>query len=264
MLASLDEKDEVTQIIYNLIILDESGSMQNIEEQAVSGLNETFQTISNAQKDHPEQRHFISFVTFNSVAIREVMDRMPVDFCKKLEWTDYRPNGCTPLFDAMGQSVTELKRYVTEKDVVLVTVITDGYENASKQYRGSDIKKLVSDLKEEGWVFAYIGTNQDVDAVADEIGVRSRMNYEYSDLGAQAMFETESRSRRSLYDRIARYGRSIVEDDYDYFDPSDEAAVKQVDKPEKEPDIVCDVKNGEKSERQEQPKGLWRSLFHKK
>ena len=186
------------------------------------------------------------------------MDRMPVDFSKKLEWTDYRPNGCTPLFDAMGQSVTELKRYVTEKDVVLVTVITDGYENASKQFRGSDIKKLVSDLKEKGWVFAYIGTNQDVDAVANEIGVRSRMNYHYSDTGARVMFEIESRSRSSLYDRIARYGRSIVEDDYDYFHPGDEDTDKQVDKPEKEPGIVWDVKNEEK------PKGFWGSLFHKK
>lgn len=253
MLASLDEKDEATQMIYNLIILDESSSMRSIEEQAVSGLNETFQTISNAQKEHQEQRHFISFVTFNSVAIRKVMDRMPVDSSKKLEWTDYRPNGCTPLFDAMGQSVNELKRYVTEKDVVLVTVITDGYENASKQYRGSDIKKLVSDLKEEGWVFAYIGTNQDVDVVADEIGVRSRMNYVYSDTGARSMFETERRSRRSFYDGLAKFGRSILEDDYDYFHPGDEYAVKQVNEPEKS-----------HATSDKETRGFWRSLFHKK
>lgn len=215
-------EDDGTQRIYNLIILDESGSMEAIEEQAVSGLNETFQTISNAQKDHQEQKHFISFVTFNSRAIRKVMDIKPVDTNKKLEWTDYHPNECTPLFDAMGKSINELKRLVNEKDVVLVTIITDGCENASKLYSGSDIKRLVSELKKKGWVFAYIGTNQDVDAVADEIGVRSRMNYEYSDLGARHMFEAERRSRRTLYDRIAQFGKSIVEEDYDYFENNDE------------------------------------------
>ena len=215
-------EDDGTQRIYNLIILDESGSMEAIEEQAVSGLNETFQTISNAQKDHQEQKHFISFVTFNSRAIRKVMDIKPVDTNKRLKWTDYHPNECTPLFDAMGKSINELKRIVNEKDVVLVTIITDGCENASKLYSGSDIKRLVSELKKKGWVFAYIGTNQDVDAVADEIGVRSRMNYEYSDLGARHMFEAERRSRRTLYDRIAQFGKSIVEEDYDYFENNDE------------------------------------------
>ncbi len=43
------------QRVYNLIILDESGSMETIAKQAVSGLNETFQTIRNAQKEHQEQ-----------------------------------------------------------------------------------------------------------------------------------------------------------------------------------------------------------------
>lgn len=215
-------EDDGTQRIYNLIILDESGSMEAIEEQAISGLNETFQTISNAQKDHQEQKHFISFVTFNSRAIRKVMDIKPVDTNKKLEWTDYHPDECTPLFDAMGKSINELKRIVNEKDVVLVTIITDGCENASRLYSGSDIKKLVNELKKKGWVFAYIGTNQDVDAVADEIGVRSRMNYEYSDLGARHMFEVERRSRRHLYDRLAQFGKSIVEEDYDYFEGNDD------------------------------------------
>ena len=62
----LTEENDGIQKIYNLIILDESGSMETIEQEAISGLNETFQTIKNAQKEHQEQRHFISFVTFNS------------------------------------------------------------------------------------------------------------------------------------------------------------------------------------------------------
>lgn len=222
ILTKEEPEDDGIQRIYNLIILDESGSMEAIEEQAVSGLNETFQTISNAQKDHQEQKHFITFVTFNSRAIRKVIDIQPVNTDKKLVWKDYHPDECTPLFDAMGQSINELKRLVNKKDVVLVTIITDGYENASRLYNGSDIKRLVSELKKNGWVFAYIGTNQDVDAVADEIGVRSRMNYEYSDLGARHMFEAERRSRRTLYDRIAQFGKSIVEEDYDYFEGNDE------------------------------------------
>lgn len=236
-----------SQRIFNLIILDESGSMQTIEKQAVSGLNETFQTIISAQKKHREQRHFISFVTFNGNAIRTVMNRLPVDVSKKLKWKDYEPDDCTPLFDAMGRSINELRKYVEENDVVLVTIITDGYENASREYSGREIKRLVSELREKGWVFAYIGTNQDVDAVADDMGIRSRMYYDCSPSGTRDMFMAERTSKRDFFARLHREGRGFLMDEgYDYFHPDNEDAIKKDKEPEKEPEIVWDVKEEEK------------------
>ena len=81
-----DQTGDKTQKVYNLIILDESGSMQAIAKQAVSGLNETFQTICNAQKEHQEQKHFISFVTFNSKEIRTIMNRQAVECDKEMKY----------------------------------------------------------------------------------------------------------------------------------------------------------------------------------
>ena len=243
--SETSQKDNSKQRVFNLIILDESGSMATIAKQAVSGLNETFQTIRNAQKEHKEQQHFISFVTFNSSKIRTVMNRQPVDCKKEIKWTDYNPNSGTPLYTAMGESITELKEYVRNGDVVLVTIITDGMENASWKYSGSDIKRLVGDLKEKGWVFVYIGTNQDVDAVADDMGIRSRMSYEYSDTGAECMFEIERSSKRAFFDRLSRKGRHfLMEEEYDYFNPSEDDEKK----PEKEPDITWDVNDGASSQ----------------
>ena len=228
------------QRVFNLIILDESGSMEAIAKQAVSGLNETFQTIRNAQKEHQEQQHFITFVTFNSAKIRTVMNRKAVDSDKKLKWTDYQPDDCTPLFDAMGRSLNDLKYHVCNEDVVLVTIITDGYENASREFDGRSIKKLVTQLKEKGWVFAYIGTNQDVDAVADDMGIRSRMSYEYSDRGADCMFDIESSSKKRFYDRLHREGRKFMtKPSYDYFSSNDSD--------DEEPDITWDANENQKS-----------------
>ena len=242
--SKTENKSDSIQRVFNLIILDESGSMSSIEKQAVSGLNETFQTIRNAQKEHKEQQHFISFVTFNSAKIKTVMNRQAVSSDKKLKWTDYNPDDCTPLFDAMGRSLNELKGHVGEEDVVLVTIITDGYENASREYSGRDIKNLVAQLKEKGWVFAYIGTNQDVDAVADDMGIRSRMHYEYSDLGASEMFRTESRSKREFFARLHREGRNfMMEDSYDYFESNNQ----DEEEPENEPDITWDLNENQES-----------------
>ena len=246
--SKTEKKSDSIQRVFNLIILDESGSMSSIEKQAVSGLNETFQTIRNAQKEHKEQQHFISFVTFNSAKIKTVMNRQAVSSDKKLKWTDYNPDDCTPLFDAMGRSLNELKGHVGEEDVVLVTIITDGYENASREYSGRDIKNLVAELKAKGWVFAYIGTNQDVDAVADDMGIRSRMHYEYSDLGASEMFRTESRSKREFFARLHREGRNfMMEDSYDYFESNNQ----DEEKPENEPDIIGDVNDDNSSSQTE-------------
>lgn len=236
---STGEKEECeTQKVYNLIILDESGSMQLIAKQAVSGLNETFQTISNAQKEHQEQQHFISFVTFNSDHIKTVLDRQPVDVSQKINWTEFNPNNCTPLYDAMGKSINELKKYVNDEDVVLVTIITDGMENASKMYRGSAIKELVSELKKKGWVFAYIGTNQDVDAIAGEMGIRSRMYYDHSQRGASDMFEAERSSKQLFYERLHREGRQFMRDEsYDYFDVDSKKEEEPKKEPEAEPQV---------------------------
>ena len=212
--------DDSVQRVFNLIILDESGSMSTIAKQAVSGLNETFQTIRNAQKDHKEQQHFISFVTFNSAKIKTVMNRQSVNVDKKMKWTDYNPDDCTPLFDAMGRSLNDLKKHVCEEDV--------------------DIKNLVAELKKKGWVFAYIGTNQDVDAVADDMGIRSRMCYDYSPRGAECMFEEERTSKRRFFDRLASHGRSFLMDEqYDYFESKEE--------PEKEADITWNVNSDDNS-----------------
>lgn len=242
------EKNKTIQKVFNLIILDESGSMSAIEKQAVGGVNETLQTISNAQREHAEQEHFVSFVTFNSNGIRTVMNRKQVEGGMALKWTDYQPNACTPLYDAMGQSINELKGHVNDEDVVLVTIITDGMENASREFCGKDIKKLVSDMKEKGWVFAYIGTNQDVDAVADSMGIRSRMAYEYSQTGADAMFCMERQCRTAFYDTLSSRGVDALKKNvnFDFFNS---------DKKEKKD--MADSSTAEDKGDAHQPIGLW-------
>ena len=126
--------------IYNLIILDESGSMGSIYEQALGGANETIQTIRAAQTSADDQKQFLTFVTFDSgdrESVRTIIDTKPIEQVKDLTRDDYRPNGCTPLYDAMGRSLTALEQKVTDDDQVLVTIITDGMENSSREYSGA-------------------------------------------------------------------------------------------------------------------------------
>jgi methanogenic corrinoid protein MtbC1 len=137
---------------------------------------------------------------------------------KELTSENYHPDCCTALYDAMGLSVNALRKKVAEIDKVLVTVVTDGYENASKEYSGKAIKALVDELKANGWVFAYIGANQDVEAVAASISITNTLNFEATCAGTTVMSKKLRSSRSHWFDKIARGLSSPDEDNCNFFE----------------------------------------------
>ena len=203
--------------IFNLIIIDESGSMQSIKTAAIDSVNETIQTIRSAQKKHEEQEHYVSLVTFND-DVKIVYECVPVYEVKELTAETYRPDCCTALYDAMGVSLNALRKKVAEDDKVLVTVVTDGYENASKEYNGKAIKALVDELKAKGWVFAYIGANQDVEAVAATISITNTLRFSATSAGVHGMAGIVSRSRERLYSCMAAPDFDAEEANENFFD----------------------------------------------
>ena len=206
--------------IFNLIILDESGSMQSIKKEAIDSVNETVQTICSAQRKHEGQEHFVSLVTFNDT-VKTVYECVPAAEVKELTAETYRLDCCTALYDAMGMSLYALRPKVAEDDKVLVTVVTDGCENASREYSGKAIKALVDELKAKGWVFAYIGANQDVEAVATNISITNVMNFEATSKGTAMMSKKVSCARGRLLARMAGGCFSAAEANKDFFDETD-------------------------------------------
>lgn len=201
--------------VFNLLILDESGSMSSIEKQAVDSVNETLQSVRSAQRKYEDQEHFVSFVTFNSNGIKTVLDRAEALKAEDITSEQFNPACCTPLYDAIGQSVTELKKSVAENDKVLVTIITDGYENASKEYNQASIKAMTEKLEKLGWTFAYIGANQDAMAVSHNLGIKNAMNFEATVCGTIAMSQKLTNSRARWFSRIADNDACANEDFFD-------------------------------------------------
>ncbi len=116
------------QKIYNLIILDASGSMCRIYNQALSGVNETLATIRMAQEAHPELLQYVSLASFSAGDnfLNRIYSAVPVGEARDITPADYPLLGCTALYDAMGTCIGELQQKATHNDRVLVTVITDG------------------------------------------------------------------------------------------------------------------------------------------
>ena len=198
--------------IFNLLILDESGSMCSIEKQAIDGVNETLQSVRAAQKKYEDQEHYVSFVTFNSSSIKTVLDRVEATKVEDITPAQYNPSCSTPLYDAIGKSVMELKKSVAENDKVLVTIITDGYENSSREYSQSSVKALTEKLGQRGWTFAYIGANQEAMAVSHGLGIKNAMNFEATVCGTVMMSQKLAASRERWFNRISENDVNAEED----------------------------------------------------
>lgn len=211
-----DSSPAKSKTVHNLIILDESGSMQLIYLPALSGVNETLQTIRNAEKEYESQKHFVSLISFNSENYNEIYNNIPARKAMDISEKHYRPAGCTPLYDAMGRALTGLRKKIKKEDTVLVTVITDGMENASSEYSGPAIKSLVEALKAEGWVFTYIGANQDVEAVANSMSINNHLVFDANPNSTRNMFAKEMRSRKKFFENL---DNNMSKEDlgYDYF-----------------------------------------------
>ena len=186
--------------IYNVIILDESGSMSSIYRETLQSMNEVLGGIRKNQEEFPDQQHFVTFVTFEGQGIEGIKvrrDRVPIRTIADLTEKDYRPGGCTPLYDAMGKTLNDLEGLVNAEDKVMATIITDGYENASTEYSGRTVKTLVERLRKKGWVFAYIGANQDAVEVAKDLNIANALNYDASPTGMMELrFSLKKASRR--------------------------------------------------------------------
>jgi hypothetical protein len=206
---------EKTQV-YNVVILDKSGSMSSIRRAAVDGFNETLAGIKKAQEKFSEtQQHYISLVAFCSCEMLKLYDKDPVDKALPLEYEDYQPCCCTPLYDAMGFTLTDIRKHVEgmKDTMVVVTIITDGLENASKEYSGQAVKRLVEELRRQGWTFTYMGANQDSVEVAFTLSIRNARNFDYSEDGAIYAMAKDTNARMGLFSRIHHFRMSHTDED---------------------------------------------------
>ncbi|MBO7610565.1 MAG: VWA domain-containing protein [Muribaculaceae bacterium] len=199
----MDTKPEQTNVnaekrttIYNVIILDKSGSMTSIAPQAISGVNETLAAIRCAQLKDPSLDNRVTLVAFCGCELKKIYDMTPIAEAHDISANDYCPCCMTPLYDAVGQTITHVHQATTGQLVaVAVTIITDGYENASREFDGKTIKKLIDQYKDEGWMFAYIGADHDVEAVAAKMSIDNHMAFDKTAAGTTSMFCRERSSK---------------------------------------------------------------------
>ena len=197
--------------VYNVIIMDRSGSMWEIQKPAIMGYNEVLGGVKAAATKFAEtQEQFMTLVLFDSSSIDEVYwNANPADAAILSEET-YVPGACTPLYDAVGRTLTKLEKELKGDDnhSVVVTIITDGYENDSHEYNLTGVKSLIEHLKKEGWSFAYMGTDHDVEGVTVSLSITNVVKFEKTEAETLKSFKKERHAREMWSHKMDAFNRA--------------------------------------------------------
>jgi len=147
------------------IILDRSGSMGSIKEATIKGFNNFV-----LEQSKVVGKAIISLYQFDN-EYEEVYKNIPINDAEGLTDKTYHPRATTALLDAIGKTINDKDIYYStlnakdKPELVLFVVLTDGFENASREYTKPQIKNMIEDKKAKGWQFAFIGAG--IDAFGD-------------------------------------------------------------------------------------------------
>jgi hypothetical protein len=130
-----------------------------------------------------------------------IRDRVPSTGCADLGADEYQPRAQTPLLDAVGHGVSLLDRSKQPDERAILAVMTDGLENASREYTKDTIKALLDrKQKEDGWLVLYLGAGHDAWQQAHSMGLHAGNVADFSKLQmAQTMASVATRARRYAF-----------------------------------------------------------------
>lgn len=155
-----------------VFILDRSGSMGGLESDTIGGYN----SMLSKQKKEKTGKVSVTTVLFDD-QYELLYNQVPIEKVSPMTEEEYYVRGSTALLDAIGKTVMQVKANQDKKEIkdkVLFVIITDGMENASREYRVEQVKKLIEERKEkDNWEFLFLGANIDAIGAAKDIGIDS-------------------------------------------------------------------------------------------
>ncbi len=156
------EPDNPIDDLHIIMILDESGSMGSIRNDIIGSVN----TFINEQKELKKDNTTFTFVKFSTLVSYNYEKKLLSDVPELLS-NDYKPNGNTALYDAIGSTIN---KYADEKNVCML-IVTDGEENSSREFDHKKITELIDNKKNSDWKFIYLSADLSTAKQGAKIGI---------------------------------------------------------------------------------------------
>lgn len=155
-----------------VVILDESGSMHHLRQDVIGGFN----TLIEDQKAL-EGAADVTLYTF-STNVRMPIDGKALAEVEPLSVYTYSPDGGTAMNDAIGQALTKLLFENPAK--AIISIFTDGQENASREYSREQVKELIGQAEAKGYQVVFLAANMDEVTVGKSMGLQASATRAFS------------------------------------------------------------------------------------
>ncbi len=187
-----------------LAIIDKSGSMNSVRDDSIVGFNR----FLNDQKQIPGKcdMTLILFSDYNKINI--VYENENIQDIPELTDKTYSPSGVTALWDAMGEGIDNLGRYLSgisednRPEKIIVCILTDGMENNSQKIKDKNIiaEKVKHQQEKYNWEFIFLAANQDAVLSGQSMGLKADncMNYQSTGIGTRTAYDNLSRTVSSI------------------------------------------------------------------
>ena len=207
-----------SNLLHICFVLDESGSMYNSVDDVIGG----FQKLIDEQKGEKNGECIISLYRFSGIVKKDYIGK-PVNEVPKLY---YSPGGCTAMNDGVGTAIDEIGKWLSDMNESerpsknIIVIMTDGQENASKEYNFDTVKAKIKHQEEKySWTFVYMGTNLQDLKDANRLGIKMRSvsgsrniaaNYSHIDTYAKALRSSTNAASVAAADALLT--RQLCED----------------------------------------------------
>ena len=197
--------NKLTELVY---ILDMSGSMCNLVSDTIGGYNSMIARQRKFVEDNFELQANVTTVMFDDEYML-IHDRANIKDIPDITEKEYHPRGMTAMLDAIGKTLVDVGKKLADTPeeerpgLVSVVIITDGMENASKEYTWETIRNMIKEQKEKySWVFSFIGANIDVDKVTYDLGIDRSMSATYTanGIGTASVYSSLAKGITAMQD----------------------------------------------------------------
>lgn len=166
-----------------VFVLDDSYSMLSTKKATISGYNEYLNGQRLAAKENGIPT-FVSLYKFDGNDVKSIFSRISISEVQNLTESDYHPMGSTNLYDGIGGVMLQLNSDFSSKkkkdrDAVIITILTDGEENASRIFSQTDIKQMIEKAEAKNWGFMFLGANIDAFQVGSTLGFNANNTIQY-------------------------------------------------------------------------------------
>ena len=194
-------KQGLTHIVF---VVDRSGSMKSIAEDMIGGFN----SFIKQQKELPGEC-YVSFYQFDDI-YETVFERTNLVDVKDLDDKTYVPRNMTALYDALGRTINNYGKYLSDlpedqrPDRVMVITITDGINNASREFSAAQVREMVQHQTEKySWSFVFLGSNIDAWDAGASLGVAASSTLQFANVKGSVSASYTALSKNTVMFRAA-------------------------------------------------------------